>query len=268
MAFWVYSSPDPLSFSDLDEVFAFTGTSLVLTLSSVRGQGTALDKGTRGMEMGGSMSQNNGSRGGICSLLAAYVAATAGIVCPVASHGADVYASTSADGSIRYATQPLDPSYTLLFTDTAGSTAALPVSRKVRHAAGAQQLRLLISESARRHDLPVSLVQAIVAIESGFNAGAVSQKGARGAMQLMPATARRYGLLELRQLESPRENIDAGVRHLKELLARHHGNVALALAAYNAGSGAVQRHGNRIPPFPETMLYVPAVLGRAAADQL
>ncbi len=80
-------------------------------------------------------------------------------------------------------------------------------------------------------------------------------------MQLMPATAARYGVTDAGDAA---QNIDAGVRHLRDLLNAHQGNVALALAAYNAGQGAVAKHRGRIPPYPETMLYVPAVLAAAA----
>ena len=78
-------------------------------------------------------------------------------------------------------------------------------------------------------------------------------------MQLMPATAAQYGVTDP---FNPAQNIEAGILHVKYLLALHHGNLALALAAYNAGEGAVARHSGRIPPFRETMLYVPAVLAR------
>jgi soluble lytic murein transglycosylase-like protein len=84
-------------------------------------------------------------------------------------------------------------------------------------------------------------------------------------MQLMPATGERYGLTGSHSWRDPERNIDAGVRHLKDLLSQHQGNVALALAAYNAGAGAVSRHHARIPPYRETMLYVPAVLAKSAA---
>jgi soluble lytic murein transglycosylase-like protein len=114
------------------------------------------------------------------------------------------------------------------------------------------------------HDVGVSLVRAVVAVESAGRPIAVSPKGARGLMQLMPSTAIALGLRTRQDLHDPRRNLDAGIRHLKQLLASHQGNVALALAAYNAGSGAVARHGHRIPPYRETMLYVPAVLARAA----
>jgi soluble lytic murein transglycosylase-like protein len=110
-------------------------------------------------------------------------------------------------------------------------------------------------------------VEAVVAVESGFDARAVSPKGARGAMQLMPETGRRYGLKGPGDFDLAERNIEAGVRHLKDLIAAHQGNVALALAAYNAGPRAVARHGQRIPPYPETMLYVPAVLSRAAGQR-
>lgn len=84
-------------------------------------------------------------------------------------------------------------------------------------------------------------------------------------MQLMPATGERYGLTGAHSWRDPERNIDAGVRHLKDLLSQHQGNVALALAAYNAGAGAVSRHQARIPPYRETMLYVPAVLAKSAS---
>jgi soluble lytic murein transglycosylase-like protein len=83
-------------------------------------------------------------------------------------------------------------------------------------------------------------------------------------MQLIPATAARYGVANP---GDPQQNIDGGVRYLKDLIATHNGNVALALAAYNSGERAVSRHGSRIPPFRETMLYVPTVLARYEANK-
>ena len=117
----------------------------------------------------------------------------------------------------------------------------------------------LILDSARNHKVDAALVRAIVHVESGFNSQAVSPKGATGAMQLMASTALRYGAADR---TNPRQNIDAGVRYLKALLERFAGNTALALAAYNAGEGAVERHARKVPPFRETMLYVPEVLMR------
>lgn len=215
--------------------------------------------------MGGLFRRQPSTTAGSPARSAASVAATVFCIASAACQATDVYISTGPDGSARYATQALDASYSLFLRD---SPPALGRAKPPAQPPGdARRLRPLIAQLAQRHDVPQALVEAVVAVESSFNARAVSSKGARGAMQLMPATGRRYGLVEQRQFDSPHDNIDAGVRHLKELLARHDGNVALALAAYNAGSGAVSRHGNRIPPYPETMLYVPAVLGRAAAGQ-
>lgn len=182
---------------------------------------------------------------------------------PVAA-AANVYVSEGMDGSPRYASQPLDASYHLLPAAEPPMSAGPPVRASAR-ATG--ELGPVIASIARRHGLSAALLEAVVAVESGFDPRAISAKGAVGAMQLMPATGRQYGLSHRHQYESPEENIDAGARHLKDLLARHGGNVVLALAAYNAGSGSVQRHGRRIPPYRETMLYVAAVLGRAAAAQ-
>jgi soluble lytic murein transglycosylase-like protein len=183
---------------------------------------------------------------------------------PAVSWCADVYRSESADGVVRFATQPLDDSYVLFLRDPARVAApdappsAAPAAMTARQAA----LEPHIASLARKHGVDAALVRAVIEVESGFNPKAVSKKGAVGAMQLMPATGARYGVT---QREDPAQNIDGGIRYLKDLLARHDGNVALALAAYNAGEGAVARHGKSIPPYKETMLYVPAVLARMQA---
>jgi hypothetical protein len=123
-----------------------------------------------------------------------------------------------------------------------------------------------IYESARRHGLNPTLVAAVVQAESRFNARAVSKKGARGLMQLMPATGRRLGFGPA-ELYEPEKNLDAGARYLRQLLDRF-GELDLALAAYNAGEGAVQKHGG-VPPYRETRSYVQkiyAALGLLAAS--
>lgn len=101
------------------------------------------------------------------------------------------------------------------------------------------------------------LLHAVITVESGYNRDAVSPKGATGLMQLLPTTARRYGTVNL---HDPGENIGAGARYLRDLLAMFDNNLELALAAYNAGENAVLRHGNRLPPYAETQRYVPLVL--------
>lgn len=175
----------------------------------------------------------------------------------------NVFVSYAADGVPSYASQRLDASYRLFIRGETTSATRKLATRAASdgQASNRAELAPLIEHYARLHNVTPALVAAVVGVESGFNPKAMSPKGAIGAMQLMPATAARYGVTNP---DDPAQNIDAGVRHLKDLLREHQGNVALALAAYNAGQGAVARHGGRIPPYRETMLYVPAVLAAAA----
>ena len=124
----------------------------------------------------------------------------------------------------------------------------------------------LLRDASLAQDIDYELLQALIATESGFNTHAVSPKGAVGLMQLMPPTAQRYGVradknnaIE-KKLTDPKTNIRAGSRYLRDLIDMFPGQLELAVAAYNAGEGAVQRAGNKIPNYPETKNYVKTVM--------
>jgi soluble lytic murein transglycosylase-like protein len=114
-----------------------------------------------------------------------------------------------------------------------------------------------ILNAARRYNLPPGLIKGVIRAESNFQIAAVSHAGAQGLMQLMPATAKELGVRNPFDIE---ENIDGGARYLRQMLDSFGGDVKVALAAYNAGPGAVERYGGRIPPYQETEEYVDRVL--------
>lgn len=116
-----------------------------------------------------------------------------------------------------------------------------------------------IVDSARRYGIDPLLIYSQMHQESTFNIRATSNKGARGLMQLMPATARRFGVTEI---YDPRQNIDAGVKYMRWLLDTFNGDVVLALAGYNAGEGAVMKYGWQVPPYRETQEYVRRITSR------
>ncbi len=124
-------------------------------------------------------------------------------------------------------------------------------------------LRELAAAAARRHGLDPDLVMAVVSVESGFRPQAVSPKGAQGLMQLMPRTASSLGVADA---FDPAQNLDGGARHLGQLLTLYGGDLTRALAAYNAGEGAVDRHGG-VPPYRETRAYVKKVLERYGSQK-
>jgi len=113
----------------------------------------------------------------------------------------------------------------------------------------------LIQTAAQKYGVDADLLFSVIAAESNFNSKAISRRGARGLMQLLPATATRLGVTDI---FDPAQNIDAGTRYLRDLMARYQGDLVLTLAAYNAGPGAVQRYGH-VPPYNETISYVRAI---------
>lgn len=152
-----------------------------------------------------------------------------------------------------------DPARTGLDT---GKGAGIMAPPGLPAAISSHALHGLIAAASEAHALDPALVHAVIMVESAYDAGAISPKGARGLMQLMPATARRFGV---RDPHDATQNLAGGTRYLRYLIDLFAGDLTLALAAYNAGENAVIRHGRRIPPFAETLAYVPKVMARYAA---
>jgi soluble lytic murein transglycosylase-like protein len=140
---------------------------------------------------------------------------------------------------------------------SSGSEVPIYYSRKV------DEFTNVIEEACNRHGVDGNIVKAVIQVESNYNPLAVSPKGARGLMQLMPQTAARYGV---QNIHDPRQNVDGGVRYLKDLLVLFNNDLRLVLAAYNAGERAVQRYNNEVPNFVETQNYVRKVLALYNGD--
>jgi len=178
------------------------------------------------------------------------VAAAALLLCPVTA-SAQIYAWRDASGNLVLSDQAKDPSAKSYALSVAPVGTTYRTTRPL--STRATLYNDLIEEHASRNVVSADLVRAVIQAESAFNPRAVSPKGAMGLMQLMPATAAEHGVLDP---FNPAENIRAGVRYLKHLLDSYEGRVELALAAYNAGPGAVKKYGGKVPPYRETQSYV------------
>ena len=170
---------------------------------------------------------------------------------------ADIYAFTDHDGTVHYSNVPADPRFAVLIKEPLPAAVAVDTQAQGSWRQRADSFAGLIDAAAHHAALEPALLRAVIAVESAFDPRAQSRKGAQGLMQLLPATARRYGV---RQPFDPEQNLRGGAGYLHDLLKRYDDNLDLALAAYNAGADAVDSHGRRIPPFAETRAYVPAVL--------
>jgi hypothetical protein len=189
-------------------------------------------------------------------LRAVLIAAAVVSAVPVPA-AAQIYMRTDPHGRQIWSDHPIDQPtsvYSVSGTSTQFST------RPVEDGESASAYDSLVIEHSSRQSLRPELVRAVIQVESGFNARARSPKGAMGLMQLMPATARELGV---HNAFDPAENIRGGTTYLRRLLDRYDGNEELALAAYNAGAGAVDRYGRQIPAFRETRDYVKKVSSKA-----
>jgi soluble lytic murein transglycosylase-like protein len=171
---------------------------------------------------------------------------------------AQLYSWRDAAGRLIISDTPKNPSAKSVAYIGSGYGVAKPVSGHKRSTAYDD----LITQHASRHALQPDFVRAVIQAESAFNPWARSPKGAMGLMQLMPGTAAEYQVLNA---YDPAENIRAGVAYLKSLLTRFNGDVSLALAAYNAGPGAVEKYGRAVPPYKETRNYVAKIRANAGA---
>lgn len=194
-----------------------------------------------------------------------------------------VWGYVDEHGTPHLATEKLDERYELFFKGkTEGQLAAdaavkaapqpddafvrTPIFRRVEAHPNVKKYEPLLARHAREFGVDLALVKAVVAVESAYEPDVVSPKGAVGLMQVIPDTAVRYGLSDdakrtvEQKLRDPAINVRIGTRYLGELLARFGGDIALAVAAYNAGEGTVEHYGGKVPPFPETREFVKLVL--------
>ena len=169
---------------------------------------------------------------------------------------AQIYSWRDVDGKLVLSDKPRPDDGTQATYAVHGSDSVLATNGATDKSA---PFEASITEHARRQQVAADLVRAVIQVESAFNPVAVSSKGAMGLMQLMPATARELGV---GNPFDPDQNIRGGVAYLRRLLDRYNGNVELALAAYNAGMGNVEKYGD-VPPFKETKNYVKKVTGAA-----
>jgi len=174
---------------------------------------------------------------------------------------ADIYGLVDANGGIHLSDRAQHAGYRLILREPVASPTAGKRGSPSRAplSAAARPFHSEVLRASREQGVDPALLHAVITAESAYDPGAVSPKGARGLMQIMPATAQRYGVAPA-QLASTSTNLRVGARYLADLLRLFEGDLPLAIAAYNAGEQAVVQHGRQIPPYAETQAYVPRVL--------
>jgi soluble lytic murein transglycosylase-like protein len=173
---------------------------------------------------------------------------------------AQIYAWRDANGTLVLSDRSIDQPTAVYEVEGAPKYVS---TTPVESTSARERYEPYVLEHSTRHSLNPELVRAVIQVESGYNPRARSPKGAMGLMQLMPETARMLGV---QRPYDPEQNIRGGTRYLRLLLDKYDGDVTLALAAYNAGSGAVDRYGKRIPPYRETRDYVRKVRSVAGEE--
>ncbi|MEW6353490.1 MAG: lytic transglycosylase domain-containing protein [Pseudomonadota bacterium] len=172
---------------------------------------------------------------------------------------ADIYKFTDANGVTHFHNIPNlgDPRYKLYKREGKSRGAVKLGNTNQFNKVNRQRFKPMIATAAQRYQVDEALLHAVIMTESGYDPNAISPKGAVGLMQLMPETAKRYGVTNI---NDPTQNIQGGTRYMRYLLGLFDNNLQLALAAYNAGENAVINYGHRIPPYEETVNYVAKVL--------
>ena len=174
----------------------------------------------------------------------------------------DVFTLTTVNGTIEVRASEVDRIETVPDPAPAESTLASPSQSQTVTALAGKRMEEIVSSAAFAQGLPSEFIRSVAKVESGMQPAAVSPKGAVGLMQLMPGTAADLKVVPT----DPADNALGGARYLRELLIRYHNDAALALAAYNAGPGAVDKFGG-VPPYPETRQYIVRVLKEYARQQ-
>jgi len=169
---------------------------------------------------------------------------------------AGIYRYVDENGVIHFTNCPRDPKFKLYFRETSEDPSLNLKTASYGSIRDTNAYDRLIAEHAQRYQVDFALIKAIIRAESGFNPNAISRKGARGLMQLMPETALR---MNVSNVHNPRENIDGGVRYFRYLLSLFNNDLQLSLAAYNAGENLVSELGT-VPPYRETADYVQKVM--------
>jgi soluble lytic murein transglycosylase-like protein len=178
-----------------------------------------------------------------------------GCVASGPSSAVEIYKYVDSNGRVHLTDRPPHNGYQLI--QKARKKLRMPRINFRDKDANQKRFASKIAEVASRYQVPEALIHAVITVESAYDPNAISRAGAVGLMQLMPETARRYGVANRR---NPSANLTAGTRYLKDLLLRFDRNLELALAGYNAGENAVEKFGYQIPPFDETQNYVRKVL--------